>query len=84
MLRLQQLYGKSRNGASVPLCIKLQGAVECRGQQQQPTSETGDILPKNSPKGLPALEQQPYCPLETENVNVENPQQPVDDESFGK
>lgn len=29
MLRLQKLCGKNRSGASVPLCIKLQGAVVC-------------------------------------------------------
>ncbi|XP_075877367.1 PAS domain-containing serine/threonine-protein kinase [Nelusetta ayraudi] len=81
MLRLQRLCGKSRSGASVPLCIKLQGAVVCRGLQQ-PTSETADVSPKDSPKRLPALDQQPCCPLESENVNTENPQQPLDDASF--
>lgn len=83
MLRLQRLCGKSRSGASVPLCIKLQGAVVCRGPQQ-PTSETADVSPKDSPKRLPALDQQPCCPLESENVNTENPQQPLDDASFGE
>lgn len=29
MLRLQKVCGKNRSGASVPLCIKLQGAVVC-------------------------------------------------------
>lgn len=83
MLRLQRLCGNSRSGASVPLCIKLQGAVVCRGPQQ-PTSETADVSPKDSPKRLPALDQQPCCPLESENVNTENPQQPLDDASFGE
>lgn len=83
MLRLQRLCGKSRSGASVPMCIKLQGAVVCRGPQQ-PTSETADVSPKDSPKRLPALDQQPCCPLESENVNTENPQQPLDNASFGE
>lgn len=29
ILRLQKVRGKNRSGASVPLCIKLQGAVVC-------------------------------------------------------
>lgn len=29
MLRVQRVYGKSRIGASVPLCVKLQGRVLC-------------------------------------------------------
>uniref|UniRef100_A0A8C2X1N6 PAS domain-containing serine/threonine-protein kinase n=1 Tax=Cyclopterus lumpus TaxID=8103 RepID=A0A8C2X1N6_CYCLU len=29
MLRIQRVCGKSRGGASVPLCVKLQGAVVC-------------------------------------------------------
>ncbi|XP_077471609.1 PAS domain-containing serine/threonine-protein kinase [Stigmatopora argus] len=35
MLRVQRVCGRSRDGASVPLCVKLQGAVECAGPQQQ-------------------------------------------------
>lgn len=80
MLRLQRLCGKSRNGASVPLCIRLQGAVDCRGAQQH-TSETGDESPEDNPQGFPALKQQPWC---SEDVNTEPPKLPVDDESFGK
>ncbi|XP_038129209.1 PAS domain-containing serine/threonine-protein kinase isoform X1 [Cyprinodon tularosa] len=29
MLRVQKVYGKSKGGASVPLCVKLQGAALC-------------------------------------------------------
>ncbi|XP_076000612.1 PAS domain-containing serine/threonine-protein kinase [Genypterus blacodes] len=35
MLRVQRVCGKSRRGTSVPLCIKLQGVVECSKPQQQ-------------------------------------------------
>nr|XP_057923219.1 PAS domain-containing serine/threonine-protein kinase isoform X2 [Doryrhamphus excisus] len=35
MLRFQRVCGKSREGASVPLCIKLRGAVQCARPQQQ-------------------------------------------------
>ncbi|XP_077371587.1 PAS domain-containing serine/threonine-protein kinase isoform X2 [Festucalex cinctus] len=35
MLRVQRVCGKSREGASVPLCVKLQGAVQCARPQQQ-------------------------------------------------
>ncbi|XP_028986904.1 PAS domain-containing serine/threonine-protein kinase [Betta splendens] len=34
-LRLQRVCGKSKEGSSVPLCIKLQGAVLCRKPQHQ-------------------------------------------------
>ncbi|KAM3603762.1 uncharacterized protein V6R79_001706 [Siganus canaliculatus] len=49
VLRVQKVYGKSRCGASVPLCIKLQGAVVC-GRFQQPNSETGCTFPTNMNK----------------------------------
>ncbi|XP_061879532.1 PAS domain-containing serine/threonine-protein kinase-like isoform X1 [Entelurus aequoreus] len=35
MLRIQRVCGKSRDGVSVPLCIKLQGAVQCARPQTQ-------------------------------------------------
>ncbi|XP_061654428.1 PAS domain-containing serine/threonine-protein kinase isoform X2 [Phyllopteryx taeniolatus] len=35
MLRVQRVCGKSREGASVPLCVKLQGAVQCARPNQQ-------------------------------------------------
>lgn len=56
----------------------------CRGPQQPTGGETGDVSPKDSPKRLPALGQQPCCPLQSENVNTENPQKPLDDASFGE
>ncbi|KAM9790140.1 PAS domain-containing serine/threonine-protein kinase [Syngnathus typhle] len=34
-LRVQRVCGKGREGALVPLCIKLQGAVQCARPQQQ-------------------------------------------------
>ncbi|XP_077581392.1 PAS domain-containing serine/threonine-protein kinase [Stigmatopora nigra] len=40
MLRVQRVCGRSRDGASVPLCVKLQGAVECAGPQQQHNGPT--------------------------------------------
>ena len=35
MLRVQRVSGKSRGGASVPLCVKLQGAALCGKPQHQ-------------------------------------------------
>ncbi|XP_047446412.1 PAS domain-containing serine/threonine-protein kinase isoform X2 [Mugil cephalus] len=35
MLRVQRVCGKSRGGASVPLCVKLEGAVICGKPQRQ-------------------------------------------------
>ncbi|XP_019733466.1 PAS domain-containing serine/threonine-protein kinase isoform X1 [Hippocampus comes] len=35
MLSVQRVCGRSREGASVPLCVKLQGAVQCARPQQQ-------------------------------------------------
>lgn len=51
MLRVQRACGKSREGSSVPLCIKLQGAVLC-GKPQHQNNGTGctcptDILEKS-------------------------------------
>lgn len=40
MLRVQRECGKSREGASVPMCIKLQGAVLC-GKPQHQNNEAG-------------------------------------------
>lgn len=40
MLRIQRVCGKSRGGASVPLCVKLKGAVVCGGNQRH-NSGTG-------------------------------------------
>ncbi|KAM9323151.1 PAS domain-containing serine/threonine-protein kinase [Pholidichthys leucotaenia] len=40
MLRVQRVSGKSRGGASVPLCVKLHGAVQC-GKPQHQISGTG-------------------------------------------
>ncbi|XP_037553131.1 PAS domain-containing serine/threonine-protein kinase-like [Nematolebias whitei] len=34
-LRVQRVHGKSRNGASVPLCVKLQGAALCGKPQHK-------------------------------------------------
>ncbi|XP_077411660.1 PAS domain-containing serine/threonine-protein kinase isoform X2 [Vanacampus margaritifer] len=35
MLRVQRVCGQSREGASVPLCVKLQGAVQCARPPQR-------------------------------------------------
>ncbi|AWP04154.1 putative PAS domain-containing serine/threonine-protein kinase [Scophthalmus maximus] len=43
MLRVQRRCGKSRGGASVPLCIKIQGAVLC-GKAQHQENEIGPAL----------------------------------------
>ncbi|XP_008279427.1 PAS domain-containing serine/threonine-protein kinase [Stegastes partitus] len=42
MLRVQRVCGKSREGASVPLCVKLQGAVVC-GKPQHLNSGSGTV-----------------------------------------
>ncbi|XP_029380787.1 PAS domain-containing serine/threonine-protein kinase [Echeneis naucrates] len=44
MLRVQRECGKSRGGASVPLCVKLQGAIVC-GKSQHPKNVTGCTYP---------------------------------------
>ncbi|XP_070701720.1 PAS domain-containing serine/threonine-protein kinase [Pempheris klunzingeri] len=57
MLRVQRVCGKRRDGASVPLCIKLQGAVVC-GRPQQQNSGTGCTFPTESLEGLDAQDKQ--------------------------
>lgn len=42
MLRVQRVCGRSREGAAVPLCVKLQGAVQC-GKPQLQLNGTGYI-----------------------------------------
>lgn len=42
MLRVQRVCGRSREGAAVPLCVKLQGVVQC-GKPQHQLNGTGYI-----------------------------------------
>ncbi len=62
MLRVQRVCGKSRTGAPVPLCIKLQGAVVC-GRPQQQNSWTGRTSPTESLQRSDSQDQQPFSPL---------------------
>lgn len=59
------MCGKSRGGASVPLCIKLQGAVVC-GRPQHQNSGTGCTCPTESLEGSDA--QDKPCSLLTSSV----------------
>ncbi|KAE8290978.1 PAS domain-containing serine/threonine-protein kinase [Larimichthys crocea] len=61
MLRVQRVCGKSRSGASVPLCIKLQGAVVC-GRPQHQNNGTGCTCPTESLERSEAQDKQPCSP----------------------
>ncbi|KAM8850242.1 PAS domain-containing serine/threonine-protein kinase isoform 1-T2 [Spinachia spinachia] len=60
MLRVQRVCGKSRGGASVPLCVKLKGAVVCGGTQYQ-NSGTSCTWPTGSLEQSDAEENQQCC-----------------------
>ncbi|KAL6104485.1 pask [Pungitius sinensis] len=60
MLRIQRVCGKSRGGASVPLCVKLKGAVVCGGTQHQ-NSGTSCTWPTGSLEQSDAEENQEGC-----------------------
>ncbi|XP_023261172.1 PAS domain-containing serine/threonine-protein kinase isoform X2 [Seriola lalandi dorsalis] len=62
MLRVQREYGKSREGASVPLCVKLQGAVLC-GKPQHQNNGSGCTDPADSQERSDAHDEQPCSPL---------------------
>lgn len=62
MLRVQRVCGKSREGASVPLCIKLQGAVVCARPQQQ-NNGIGCTCPTESLERPDTQDKQPCSPL---------------------
>ncbi|GAA6234788.1 PAS domain-containing serine/threonine-protein kinase [Lates japonicus] len=62
MLRVQRRWGKSRGGASVPLCIKLQGAVLC-GKPQHQNNGTSCTCPADSLERSDAQDKQPCSHL---------------------
>lgn len=62
MLRVQRVCGRSRGGASVPLCVKLQGAVLC-GRPQHQNNGTGCTCPTKSHDRPDAQDNQPCSPL---------------------
>ncbi|XP_044074602.1 PAS domain-containing serine/threonine-protein kinase [Siniperca chuatsi] len=62
MLRVQRVYGKSRGGASVPLCIKLQGEVVCARPQHQ-NSGTGCTCPTETLERSDGQDKQQCSPL---------------------
>ncbi|XP_034412168.1 PAS domain-containing serine/threonine-protein kinase [Cyclopterus lumpus] len=77
MLRIQRVCGKSRGGASVPLCVKLQGAVVC-GKPQHQNNGTGCTCSTECLERSDAEENRPCCPL-TSSVcksNGLNPEEP--------
>ncbi|XP_029931171.1 PAS domain-containing serine/threonine-protein kinase isoform X2 [Myripristis murdjan] len=61
MLRVQKVCGKSRGGTLVPLCIKLQGAVECSRPQQQ-NNGSSCTYPTETLEGSDAEDKQPHSP----------------------
>ncbi|KAA8587664.1 hypothetical protein FQN60_016526 [Etheostoma spectabile] len=62
MLRVQRVWGKSRGSASVPLLVKLQGAVLC-GKPQHQNNGTGCTCPTKSFGRTDAQDSQPCSPL---------------------
>nr|XP_020451411.1 PAS domain-containing serine/threonine-protein kinase [Monopterus albus] len=60
MLRVQRVCGKSRGGASIPLCIKLQGAVLC-GKLQHQINGAGFTCPTDSLERLDAQDTNTEC-----------------------
>ncbi|XP_060900547.1 PAS domain-containing serine/threonine-protein kinase isoform X1 [Labrus mixtus] len=62
MLRVQKVFGKSRGGASVPLCVKLQGAVVC-GKPRHLNNGTGCTCPTESLERSSVEEKQDCSPL---------------------
>lgn len=80
MLRFQREWGKSRGGVSVPLCIKLQGAVLC-GKPQHHNNGTGLTCQTDSFERSDAEDKQPCSSLaspvyKTEASHSENREQP--------
>ncbi|KAF1383914.1 hypothetical protein PFLUV_G00136780 [Perca fluviatilis] len=61
MLRVQRVCGRSRGGASVPLCVKLQGPVLC-GRPQHQNNGTGCTCPTKSHDRPDAQGNQPCSP----------------------
>ncbi|XP_037644623.1 PAS domain-containing serine/threonine-protein kinase [Sebastes umbrosus] len=61
MLRVQRVCGKSRGGASVPLCVKLQGAVVC-GRPQHQSDGTDCTCPSDSLERSDPQDSQPCSP----------------------
>lgn len=80
MLRIQKVCGKSRGGASVPLCVKLQGAVVC-GKPQHQSNGTGCTCPAEYLERSGAEENRPCCPLtsvcKSNGLNPEKPSSEV-------
>ena len=75
MLRVQKVCGKSRGGASVPLCVKLQGAVAC-GRPKN--NGTGFTCPSESLKRSNTPDNQPLSSLNSSVCKSEgsNPEEP--------
>ncbi|KAI4809739.1 hypothetical protein KUCAC02_018604 [Chaenocephalus aceratus] len=75
MLRVQKVCGKSRGGASVPLCVKLQGAVAC-GRPKN--NGTGFTCPTESLNRSNTLGNQPLSSLNSSVCKSEgsNPEEP--------
>lgn len=80
MLRVQRRCGKSRGGASVPLCIKIQGAVLC-GKAQHQENEIGCTCLTDSFERSDSQDKQACSPLaspvcKTEASHSENCERP--------
>lgn len=82
MLRVQKVYGKNKEGSSVPLCIKLQGAVLC-GKPQHQNIETGFTCPTDNLERSDAQEKHLCSPFtETDASHCEHSTQPHGKELF--
>lgn len=76
------MCGKSRGGASVPLCVKLQGAVVC-GKPQHQSNGTGCTCPAEYLERSGAEENRPCCPLTSVcKSNGLNPEKPSSGKVF--
>ncbi|XP_042353798.1 PAS domain-containing serine/threonine-protein kinase [Plectropomus leopardus] len=62
MLRVQRVCGKTTGGASVPLCVKLQGAVVC-GRTRHQNNGASYTCPAESHERSGTQENQPRPPL---------------------
>ncbi|CAJ1072138.1 PAS domain-containing serine/threonine-protein kinase isoform X1 [Xyrichtys novacula] len=62
MLRVQRVCGKAKGGSSVPLCIKLEGAVTC-GKPQHQNNRTGCTCSTETLERSDTEEKPPSSPL---------------------
>ncbi|XP_031710858.1 PAS domain-containing serine/threonine-protein kinase [Anarrhichthys ocellatus] len=76
-LRIQRVCGKSRAGASVPLCVKLRGAVVC-GRPRHHNNGTGSTGPTATGERSNAQESRPLTSSVCKSNGL-NPEEPSSD-----